>query len=559
MNRYCFSFSLFCALWLLSACGPQPATRQPAPAAATDLLPVTVTQRAFDQAAACAGHFVTHTLPFATGIRIREINTYESNGAGLAINDLDGDNDLDLVFASIDDTSAILWNEGNLKFTKETLPDRFTRGVATVDVDGDGALDIVFTHRGLQSLSYWRNQGAVIDGKRFVLTPLPGVDSYAYTMAWADLTGDGWLDLVTGSYNIELKQQGIAKPETDGRAGLVFYERQPDGFVAQPLAPNTQALSIALIDLNGDQQRDIWVANDFALQDRIWLRQEGAWHPNKPFERTSYSTMSIDWADITNNGAWALYATDMNPYDTSTEVLAAWLPVIAQLEIHQQHEWGDPQIMANTLQINGGDTWHEQGNARRVDATGWSWASKFGDLDQDGYQDLYVVNGMIAQNLFKHLPNGELVEENQALRNQGDGSFQPMPDWQLGSTYSGRGMSMADLDNDGDLDIVVNNLRQSAQLFENQLCAGASLQVEVRWPKSANPFGIGAQVRLQSSMGTMQRDVRVISSYLAGDPVRVHFGFPPETTLAAIDILWPDGAHSSVEAPLSGHLLEVTR
>lgn len=554
MNRY---FFLLC-LWLLPACGVQPATR-PTVQTGTDLLPVTVTQRAFNQSTACAGHFVTHTLPFATGIRIREINTYESNGAGLAINDLDGDGDLDLVFASIDDRSAILWNQGNLQFTEEEIDAQLTRGVAIVDVDGDSDLDIVFTHRGLQSLSYWRNQGAVSDGERFVLTPLPGVDNYAYTMAWADLTGDGSLDLVTGSYNIELKQQGIEKPETDARAGLVFYKRQADGFVAQPLAPNTQALSIALIDLNGDQQRDIWVANDFALPDRIWLREEGEWHPNKPFQRTSYSTMSIDWADIANVGAWALYTTDMNPYDTSTAVLATWLPVIAQLEIYHQHEWGDPQIMANTLQINDGGIWREQGNERQIDATGWSWASKFGDLDQDGYLDLYVVNGMIAQNLFKHLPNGELVEENQALRNQGDGSFQPMPDWQLGSTSSGRGMSMADLDNDGDLDIVVNNLRQSAQLFENQLCTGASLQVAVRWPASANPFGIGTQVRLQTSMGPMLRDVRVSSSYLAGDPVRVHFGFPEDTTLEAIDILWPDGARSRVETPPAGQLLEVTR
>lgn len=558
MNRYIFLFFLFSILWLLPACGVQPATRQPVQAV-TDLLPVIVTQRALTPSTACTGHFVTHTLPFATGIRIREINTYESNGAGLAINDLDNDGDLDLAFASIDDRSAILWNQGNLQFTEEEIDDQFTRSVAIVDVDGDRALDLVFTHRGLQSLSYWRNQGALIDGKRFVQTPLPGVDNYAYTMAWADLTGDGSLDLVTGAYNIELKQQGIEKPETDARAGLVFYERQKDGFTAQPLAPNTQALSIALIDLNGDQQRDIWVANDFALPDRIWLRQEGEWQPNKPFERTSYSTMSIDWADIANVGAWALYTTDMNPYDTSTAVLASWLPVIAQLEIYHQHEWGDPQIMANTLQIRDGDRWREEGNARRIDATGWSWASKFGDLDQDGYLDLYVVNGMIAQNLFKHLPNGELVEENQALRNQGDGTFERMPDWQLGSTSSGRGMSMADLDNDGDLDIVVNNLRQSAQLFENQLCTGASLQVEVRWPESANPFGIGTQVRLQTSMGPMLRDVRVISSYLAGDPVRVHFGFPEDTTLEAIDILWPDGARSRVEAPPAGQLLEVTR
>lgn len=554
MKRY---FFLLCIL-LLPACGVQPTTRQPAQAG-TDLLPVTVTQRAFDQSTACAGHFITHTLPFATGTRLREINTYESNGAGLAINDLDGDGNLDLVFASIDDQSAILWNEGNRKFTEETLPARFTRGVATVDVDADGALDLVFTHRGLKSLSYWRNQGPTT-GARFVETPLPGVDSYAYTMAWADLTGDGLLDLVTGSYNIELKHQGIEKPETDARAGLFFYQRQGDGFLAQPLAPNTQALSIALIDLNGDQKRDIWVANDFALQDRIWLRQDGDWRPAKPFAQTSYSTMSIDWADIANDGTWAFYTTDMNPYDTSTETLAAWLPVIADLEIHQQHEWGDPQVMANTLQIaEDKNSWREQGNARGVDATGWSWASKFGDLDQDGYQDLYVVNGMIAQNLFSHLPNGELVEENQAFRNQGDGTFKRMPDWQLGSTRSGRGMGMADLDNDGDLDIVVNNLRQSAQLLENQLCTGASLQVTVRQPGMPNPFGIGTQIRLQTSRGTMQRDVRVNSSYLSGDPVSVHFGFPPNTTLGAIEILWPDGARSQVKAPPVGHLLEVTR
>jgi enediyne biosynthesis protein E4 len=559
VNRYFLRFFFFCILLWLSACGPQPPTRQPALAVA-DLLPVTVTQRALNPSTACAGHFITHTLPFATGTRLREINTYESNGAGLAVNDLDSDGDLDLVFASIDSASAILWNEGQLKFTEEPLPDRFTRGVATVDVDGDGALDLVFTHRGLQSLSYWRNQGPLTTDARFVQTPLPGVDNYAYTMAWADLTGDGLLDLVTGAYNIELKQQGIAKPETDPHAGIFFYERRGDSFVAQPLAPNAQALSIALIDLNGDRQRDIWVANDFDLQDRIWLRQEGAWQPAKPFAQTSYSTMSIDWADIANDGNLAFYTTDMNPYDTSTAVLAAWLPVIAKLEINQQHEWGDPQVMANTLQIaNDNDAWREQGNARGVDATGWSWASKFGDLDQDGYLDLYVVNGMIAQNLFGHLPNGELVEENQALRNQGDGTFQAMPDWQLGSTYSGRGMSMADLDNDGDLDIIVNNLRQSAQLFENQLCEGASLQVEVRQPATPNGFGIGTQIRLQTSIGTMQRDVRVNSSYLAGDPVRVHFGFPQVTRIDAIEILWPDGARSQVKAPPVGHLLEVTR
>ena len=112
---------------------------------------------------ACTGAFVTHKLPFATGTRLREIGTYVSNGAGVAVNDLDGDGDLDLVFASVDGQNTILWNEGQgkdgLRFKEEDLDDRFGRGVAVVDVDGDGRLDIVFTHRGVEPISYWHNTG----------------------------------------------------------------------------------------------------------------------------------------------------------------------------------------------------------------------------------------------------------------------------------------------------------------------------------------------------------------------------------------------------------------
>ncbi|MCB0124085.1 MAG: CRTAC1 family protein, partial [Caldilineaceae bacterium] len=192
-------------------------------------------------------------------------------------------------------------------------------------------------------------------------------------------------------------------------------------------------------------------------------------------------------------------------------------------------------------------------------ASGWSWAGKFGDLDQDGYLDAYVVNGMIAENLFGHLTNGELVEENQAFRNDGTGNFVHAPEWQLGSTASGRGMTMADLDNDGDLDIVVNNLRGSAQLFENQLCGGESVQVELHWPTSENYYGVGAQLVLETAMGNLWRDVRVTSGYLSGDSVRVHFGFPQNAQLQSLQIQWPDGMVSAVEAVNRSQLLTVTR
>ena len=122
---------------------------------------------------------MTHKLPFATGTRLREIGTYVSNGAGVAVNDLDGDGDLDLVFASVDGQNTILWNEGQgkdgLQLTEEELDDRFGRGVAVVDVDGDGRLDIVFTHRGVEPISFWHNTGNSQERfARHVQEPGPG-------------------------------------------------------------------------------------------------------------------------------------------------------------------------------------------------------------------------------------------------------------------------------------------------------------------------------------------------------------------------------------------------
>jgi hypothetical protein len=118
---------------------------------------------------------------------------------------------------------------------------------------------------------------------------------------------------------------------------------------------------------------------------------------------------------------------------------------------------------------------------------------------------------------------------------------------------------MADLDQDSDLDIVINNLRGSAQLFENRLCSGASLQVDLRWPASPNTHAIGAQLRLHTDQAIYQRDLRASSGYLSGDPARVHFGFPSQATIARLEILWPDGAVSHLDQLAPNIRIEVTR
>ena len=128
-----------------------------------------------------------------------------------------------------------------------------------------------------------------------------------------------------------------------------------------------------------------------------------------------------------------------------------------------------------------------------------SWSTKFGDLDRDGWLDLYAANGMIDSELFGYLPGAELVEPNEVLRNDGDGMFTRMPGWGLGSLASGRGMSLADLDLDGRLDAVVNNLRSPAELHWNRLCGGRGIEVDLRDPASPNRAAVGARLTVWTS------------------------------------------------------------
>ena len=253
-----------------------------------------------------------------------------------------------------------------------------------------------------------------------------------------------------------------------------------------------------------------------------------------------------------------IYAVDMKPYSDDEETQAQWRPVMDMM-MAMPHVEGDPQIMENVLYAGAG-----AGLANNIaprlglDATGWSWSTKFGDLDNDGFQDLYVVNGMISREMFSHLPGNELVEENQVYRNLSGGRFAAQPNWALNDKASGRGMSLADFDNDGDLDVLVNNLNTAAKVYENQLCAGDSIEVDLHWTQSASS-GIGARLYLQTSEGVYRRDVTVSSGYLSGDPSRVHFGFPSGANLQRLTIIWNDGEYSVVDALSANALLTVRR
>ena len=514
----------------------------------------TVETIALQENASCSGRFVRHELDHITTNAYEPVDMYDSNGAGVALSDLDQDGDTDIVLANLARNNQIFWNEGGLNFRSQELTHGSSRAVAAVDVDADGWQDIVFTTRVGTPL-VWRNN----DGE-FERSTMVGVDEQSYSMAWGDLDNDGDLDLVTGSYDTALeKELRDAFMFGDG-AGVFAFTNQGDGtFTSERLAETSQALAIQLFDVDADGRLDVLVGNDFiTVRDMAFLNSEDGWVSAEPFQTTTENTMSFDVADVDNNGSLDLFAADMHPYEGESE--DAWMPVMELMMAAHTPVEGDPQVMANVLLMRDEDgNYVDDAPAMQVDATGWSWSTKFGDLDQDGFLDLYSVNGMASAETFGHLPDYTLIEENQALRNNGAGQFNAMPDWGLNQTDGGRGMSMADLDGDGDLDVVINNFLGPATILENQLCEGESLLVDLKWPGSQNPFAIGATVTLQTDKGDLLRNVRAISGYLSGDTPTVHFGFPTDTKIGYLEITWPDGEVSSLPVMAANQKLVIER
>lgn len=513
--------------------------------------PVSVEATPLQARAECSGRFTAHQLDHITLPSASPVGFYDSNGAGLAVNDLNGDRLLDIALANLAGDNHIFWNRGGLRFERQALPSPApARAAAILDVDGDGLPDIVFTQQAAAPL-FWRNLG----GERFETEKLPGVSYIGYAMNWLDADRDGDMDLVTGSYDVENE---MLLGQTAARNGVIAYENLGERFRATRLGERSNTLAI-LTDINPAGNHEIVIGNDFAVEDRRFVFADGGWQEAPAPPMMPHSTMSYAAADLNNNGGREVFAVDMKPYSEDAATLAQWQPVMDKM-MALPHVEGDPQIMENVLYARD-ERGAMQNIARdlRLDGTGWSWSAQFGDLDNDGFQDLYVVNGMISVELFSHLPQNELIEENLAYHNLGGAGFQQRADWGLNDRASGRGMALADLDADGDLDAVVNNLGSPAKIFENRLCGGDSIEVDLHWLSSGNRRGIGSQLTLEIAGGSYRRDISAVSGYLSGESSRAHFGFPAGSALQKLTVVWNDGEVSEIADIQANMLYSITR
>ena len=322
----------------------------------------------------CTGRFDAQPLPHYTRGPDEFISFFESNGAGVALADLDDDGRIDVVLAGLHNPSSLIWNEGDLFFRRADLAVPLTRAVNAVDVDGDGLLDLVFTHSGGLP-SWWRAEADAAGGRPgFVRMEDERFQAWfpAYAIAWADLDADGDLDLVGASYDAEL---GALRDGLVVGGGVFFYRNDGTGLLEfERLGRNTHALAIHLGDLDGDGRRDILIGNDFSPPDMVYLNTPEGWTEAQPFTRTPVNTMSFAEGDIDNDGRNELLATDMKPYRRDEDTDAAWGPLWAETA-HLQPNDG-VQVTANVLHAwpaaDGSGQFIDTAETVGVDATGWS-------------------------------------------------------------------------------------------------------------------------------------------------------------------------------------------
>jgi len=517
----------------------------------------------------CRGTFVAHDLDHTTSSSNSVATMLDGTGSGVSVADLDGDGDHDIVLGTINGANSILWNTGELTFDRTEVGRGRYRQISTVDLEGDGDRDIVVT-TAIGSPFVFRNGGAA-DGDRADAGPYPSftqevltdIKAASFSLGWGDLEGDGDLDIVTGSYNAELTANRDPEAMRGVNVGAVVHINDDGEYQPYLLSKAAQALVAQFGDLDSDGDTDVFVGNDLNTPDGIWLYEDGELiRSDNLLPTTTLSTMSLDIADVDNDGTSELFATDMMPMDDSEETRLKWEPVMGDIEAATMDDVQRPQNAFQTRTGSSNDTFTDTAPALGLEATGWSWSGLFGDLDNDGALDLHVVNGMEAKGMFDHLPGSRLVEPNQAFRNTGDG-FSPASEWGLDSTAGGRGSAMADFDSDGDLDIVVNNFNAPSQLFENQLCTGASLEIDLDWIGTANVDAIGSTVSVTSNGVTQQRAISATRGYLSGGPPTVHFGLGELDPGAevAVEVRWPDGETSTIDklAPEAAGMLSVDR
>uniref|UniRef100_UPI0025BAC264 VCBS repeat-containing protein n=1 Tax=Cecembia sp. TaxID=1898110 RepID=UPI0025BAC264 len=325
---------------------------------------------------------------------------------------------------------------------------------------------------------------------------------------------------------------------------------------------------VGIADFNGDGWMDIYVSNDFTEDDYLYINQgDGTFEESLKdyIENTSRYSMGNDLADINNDGLPDIFTTDMLPEDPQI-----WMKSVGEdkqevFDVKKRLGYGD-QYVRNHLQLNRGDgKFSEIGLLTQTYATDWSWSPLIFDMDNDGYKDIHVTNGIVKRPndldfiQYSQTPSSGLSEKevqqrqiemlpsmklaNFTFRNKGELVFEQVGGvWGLDQLSYSNGSAYADLDNDGDLDLVINNTDQQAFIYRNnsEKLGHQFIQFELAGDK-ANLFGIGAQVWVKSGDKMLHQTLSTSRGFQSGTSTLLTFGLGKEAAVEAIYVDWGAG------------------
>ncbi|WP_072860588.1 VCBS repeat-containing protein [Arenibacter palladensis] len=532
---------------------------------------------------------------------------YFYNGGGVAIGDINGDGLPDVFLSGNQVENRLYLNEGNLKFRDITETagiagkSTWNTGAIMGDINGDGLLDIyVCAVVGINGFN-GQNELFINNGDNTFTESAAefglDFDTYSSSAALLDYDMDGDLDMYLLNHAVHT-QESYGKAEVRQKRNIQSGDRllRNDGGIFEDVSEeagiyggaNGYGLGIAVADFNQDGYPDIYVGNDFHEDDYYYINNGNGTFSEQLrsyFGHTTKFSMGNDVADINHDGWPDLISLDMLPEDekvlkssegddlTQTQILR-----VARFGYHYQYS-------RNMLFVNQQNApYSETAIQSGIAATDWSWSALFGDYDQDGEQDIFISNGipkrpndldfikfasdeqiknklnntkLVDQQAINMMPSG--VTHNYVFKGGDDMKYQDMSGkWTVKDTLISGATAMADLDNDGDLDLITNTLNSPATLYINKTDTKANyLKLRFNYTEK-NKFGIGTKVFAYLNGQLQYKELYTVRGFQASSEPMVHFGFGKQEKIDSIKIVWPNRTFQVLREVPTNQTLEIS-